>query len=82
MHNYIPDSNSKMISLHLQGLWIISNYPVFRSAIQLPLSGQHSSPRRGNLLQPAATPWAKRHQILLRPVRATNDDVIITFSGF
>jgi|GEM_PF-2860680 len=39
MHNYIPDSKGKMMRLNLQGLWIITNYPVFRAAIQLPLSG-------------------------------------------
>jgi hypothetical protein len=28
-----------MMSLNLQDVWIITNYPVFRAAMQLPLSG-------------------------------------------
>jgi len=51
MNTYIPDSKGKMMSLNLHGLWIITNYPVFRAAMQLPLSGGIST-SPGNRILP------------------------------
>jgi hypothetical protein len=38
-----------MISLNLQCVWIITNYPVFRAAMQLPLSGGFNDITKENI---------------------------------